>query len=59
MKVKSNHTGRKPRLRKIFQTMRKELRGDWREQHNEELHDLNSSLNFIQIIYKVGWDGGA
>jgi hypothetical protein len=32
-------------LRRIFGPMRDEVTGDWRKLHNEELHDLYSSLN--------------
>jgi len=45
-------------LRKIG-SKRHEVTGDWRALHNEELHDLFSSLNIIRVI-KLGrmeWAG--
>jgi hypothetical protein len=32
-------------LRRIFGPKREEVTGDWRQLHNEELHNLNSSPN--------------
>jgi hypothetical protein len=37
-------------LRKIFGLKRDEVTGEWRKQHNEELHDLYSSPGIIRII---------
>jgi hypothetical protein len=37
-------------LRNIFGPMRKEVTGDWRKLHNEELHDLYSSPNIMRVI---------
>jgi hypothetical protein len=37
-------------LRRIFGPKRGEVTGEWRKLHNEELHDLYSSLSIIRII---------
>jgi hypothetical protein len=37
-------------LRKTFVPKRDEVIGDWRKLHNEELHDLHSSPNTLQMI---------
>jgi hypothetical protein len=37
-------------LRKIFGPKTNEVTGEWRKQHNEELHDLYSSPSIIRII---------
>jgi hypothetical protein len=37
-------------LRNIFGPKRDEVRGQWRRLHYEELYDLCSSLNIIQLI---------
>jgi hypothetical protein len=37
-------------LRRIFGPKRDEVTGDWRKQHNEELHNLYSSPNIIRMI---------
>jgi len=47
---------RKPRvfenmvLRRIFEPRRDEVTGEWRRLHNEELNDLYSSPNILQVI---------
>jgi hypothetical protein len=37
-------------LRRIFGLKRDEVTGEWRNLHNEELHDLYSSPSIIRII---------
>jgi hypothetical protein len=37
-------------LRSIFGAMRDEVTVEWRKLHNEELSDLYSSPNIIQVI---------
>jgi hypothetical protein len=37
-------------LRRIFGPKRDEVTGEWRKLHNEELHDLYSSSNILQVI---------
>ena len=37
-------------LRRIFGTRRDEVTGEWRRLHNEELNDLYSSPNIVQVI---------
>jgi hypothetical protein len=46
-------------LRRIFGPKRDEVTVDWRELHNEELHNLYSSPNIIRIIKsrKMRWAG--
>jgi hypothetical protein len=46
-------------LRRIFGPKRNEVTGDWRKLHNEELHNLYSSLNIIRIINasRIRWTG--
>jgi hypothetical protein len=41
-------------LRRIFGPKRNEETGGWKKLHNEELHNLYSSLNIIRII-ESGW----
>jgi hypothetical protein len=46
-------------LRRIFGPKRDEVTGEWRKLHNEELHDLYSSLSIIRIIKlrRMRWAG--
>ena len=37
-------------LRRIFGPRRKEVTGEWRRMHNEELNDLYSSTNIVRVI---------
>jgi hypothetical protein len=37
-------------LRRIFGPKREEVVGGWRRLHNEELHDLYTSLSIIRVI---------
>jgi hypothetical protein len=37
-------------LRRIFGPKRDDVTGDWRKQHNDELHNLYSSPNIIRMI---------
>jgi hypothetical protein len=37
-------------LRRIFGSKTHEVTGEWRKQHNEELHDLHFLLNIIRMI---------
>jgi hypothetical protein len=37
-------------LRKVFGPTKDEVMGGWRKLHNEELHDLYSSLSMIRIM---------
>ena len=37
-------------LRRIFGPRRDEVMGEWRRLHNEELNDLYSSPNIVQVI---------
>jgi hypothetical protein len=37
-------------LRGLFWPKRDKVTGAWRKLHNEELNDLHSSLNIIQVI---------
>jgi hypothetical protein len=46
-------------LRRIFGQKRDEVTGDWKELHNEELHDLYPSPSIIRIIMsrRMRWVG--
>jgi hypothetical protein len=46
-------------LRRIFESKRDEVTGDWRKLHNEELHNLFSSLSIIRVIKsrRIRWAG--
>jgi hypothetical protein len=46
-------------LRRIFGPKKNEATGEWRRLHNEELNDLYSSPNIIQVIKsrRVRWAG--
>jgi hypothetical protein len=46
-------------LRGIFRTKRDEVTGEWRKLHNEELHDLYSSINIVRVIKsrRIKWAG--
>jgi len=45
-------------LRRIFGPRRDEITGEWRRLHNEELNDLYSSPNIVQVIKGVWGLGG-
>jgi hypothetical protein len=40
-------------LRRIFGPKRDEVSGEWRKLHNEELHDLYSSLKSVRVIKSI------
>jgi len=44
---------------RIFGPKRDEVRGEWRNLHNEELNDLYSSPNVVRVIKsrRIGWAG--
>jgi hypothetical protein len=46
-------------LRRIFGPKRDEVTGEWRQLHNEELHDVYSSSSIIRIIKsrRMRWAG--
>jgi hypothetical protein len=47
-------------LRRMFGPKRNEATGKWRELHNEELRDVYSSTNIIQVMKsrRIRWGGG-
>ena len=47
------------RMMKILWCKAKEVSGDWRQFHNEELHGLYSSPNTVSVIVRrtVRWTG--
>jgi hypothetical protein len=44
-------------LRKILRPKGEEVRGYWEKGHNEEVHDLYSSLNITWVIKKKEMGG--
>jgi len=46
-------------LRRIFGPKRKEVTGEWRRLHNEDLNDLYSSPNIVRVIKsrRMSWVG--
>jgi hypothetical protein len=44
-------------LSRIFRAKREEVAGGWRRLHNEELHNLCTSLNNVEVIKSGDWDG--
>jgi hypothetical protein len=46
-------------LRRIFGPKRDEVAGDWRQLHNEELHNLYSSPSIIRMMKsrRMRWAG--
>jgi hypothetical protein len=46
-------------LSRIFGPKRDKVTGEWRRLHNEELNDLYSSPNIIQVVKSEEWGGQA
>ena len=46
-------------LRRVFGPKRDEVTGEWRKLHNEELSDLHSLPNIVQVVKskRMGWVG--
>jgi len=46
-------------FRRLFEPKRNEVTREWRKLHNEELNDLNCSLNIIRKIESriMEWEG--
>jgi len=46
-------------LRRIFGPRIDEVKGEWRNLHNEELRDLNSLPNIVRVVYsrRMRWAG--
>jgi hypothetical protein len=45
-------------LRRIFEPKRDEVTGEWKKLHNEELHDLYSSLTTLKVKKsRMRWAG--
>jgi hypothetical protein len=40
-------------LREMFGPKRVEFAGDWRKLHNEELHNLYTSPNFVRVVIQM------
>ena len=46
-------------LRRVFGPKRDEMSGEWRKLHDEELNDLYSLLNIVQVVKsrRTRWAG--
>ena len=46
-------------LRRVFGPKRDEVTGEWKKVHNEELNDLHSPLNIVQLVKlrRMRWAG--